>query len=73
MTSCFLFSQTTVNSVQGVVAQNQSLVQCIINTSTILSLNTKAEDTMYQITIINGTTNGECLQIPAVYLGLSVA
>ncbi|KAG7329838.1 hypothetical protein KOW79_006060 [Hemibagrus wyckioides] len=49
---------TTVYNSQGVVAQNQTLIQCIFNTSTSFNISTKADDTMYNVTIMNGTTNG---------------
>ncbi|KAK3566996.1 hypothetical protein QTP86_008531 [Hemibagrus guttatus] len=55
---------TTVHNFQGVVAQNQTLIQCIFNTSTSFNISTKAVDTMYQVIIMNGTTNGTSLGIP---------
>ncbi|KAK3546530.1 hypothetical protein QTP70_026524 [Hemibagrus guttatus] len=58
---------TTVHNFQGVVAQNQTLIQCIFNTSTSFNISTKAVDTMYQVIIMNGTTNGEFLQTCPTY------
>ncbi|KAF5890293.1 putative ferric-chelate reductase 1, partial [Clarias magur] len=54
----------TVYNVVGVVLQNQTLIQCVFNTSatfntsTSFSTSTKSADTSYQVTILNGNTNG---------------
>ncbi|XP_053484623.1 putative ferric-chelate reductase 1 [Ictalurus furcatus] len=45
-------SVPTVYYYQGEVTQNQSFIQCIFN------ITTNAGDTVYNITILNGTTNG---------------
>ncbi|XP_034159092.2 putative ferric-chelate reductase 1 isoform X2 [Pangasianodon hypophthalmus] len=65
-TSLTLTNVTTVYNNQGVVSKNQTLIQCIFNTTTTLNFSTKADDTKYQVTIMSGTTNGTQLGDPAV-------
>ncbi|MCI4377739.1 hypothetical protein PGIGA_G00207310 [Pangasianodon gigas] len=65
-TSLTLTNVTTVYNKQGVVAQNQTLIQCIFNTTTSFNFSTKGDDTKYQVTIMSGTTNGTQLGDPAV-------
>ncbi|KAF5890295.1 putative ferric-chelate reductase 1, partial [Clarias magur] len=48
----------TVYNAVGVVSQSQTLIQCVFNTSASFSTSTKSADTSYQVTILNGTTNG---------------
>ncbi|KAM9500915.1 putative ferric-chelate reductase 1 [Clarias gariepinus] len=54
-------SVNTVYNVVGVVSQNQTLIQCVFNTSTSFNTSSRSADTSYQVTILNGTTNGTVL------------
>ncbi|KAM9500916.1 uncharacterized protein Hap1MRO34_006774 [Clarias gariepinus] len=59
-TNLILANVNTVYNYAGVVTQNQSLIQCVVNTSTSFSFNisSRSAETSYQVTILNGTTNG---------------
>ncbi|KAF4089476.1 hypothetical protein AMELA_G00066570 [Ameiurus melas] len=46
-------NMTVVYNVQGVVAQNPSLIQCIF------TISTKSDETSFSVSILSGTTNGE--------------
>ncbi|XP_053484624.1 putative ferric-chelate reductase 1 [Ictalurus furcatus] len=48
---------TVVYNVQGVVAQNPSLIQCIFNTSASFTISNKSDETSFSVSILSGTTN----------------
>lgn len=63
----FFTPQTTAYPEQGVVAQNQPLIQCTFNVTIGFITTPKSADSMYSVTILNGTTNGELLQVSTLH------
>ncbi|XP_017328253.1 putative ferric-chelate reductase 1 [Ictalurus punctatus] len=67
---------STVNSVQGALRQNQSLVQCTFNTTTNLTINNSSNliisnTSTFYITIMNGSSNGTTLNNATVVFNYS--
>ncbi|KAI5103730.1 hypothetical protein C0J45_5356 [Silurus meridionalis] len=72
-TSLNVTTVNTVYSVQGIVANSQTLIQCLFNTSTTFAVSTKSDTTTYQALIMSGTTNGTNLGDPTVRADTVVA
>ncbi|KAF7706011.1 hypothetical protein HF521_019265 [Silurus meridionalis] len=62
----------TVYSNQGVVSENKSLIQCIFNTSSSFSNVSIKADSVFTVTLMNGSTSGSTLGDPDTQLELRV-
>ncbi|XP_060729671.1 uncharacterized protein LOC132848175 [Tachysurus vachellii] len=52
---------SAVSNVQGVVAQNPNLVQCVFNTSSSVNITSVRGGNTFRVFLMNGTTNGNQL------------